>query len=132
MSAIQSFLASGGNVLLTGEYIPFDPNADANINALLTFLGSPMSLGSTEIDAGFHTATGSQIAATPYTAGVTQFSYAATTSVSGGTPVFLTTTGVPFVEYTTTSAAVPEPSSVVMLLSILVVAGFVIRRRATV
>jgi len=130
MTAIQNFLNGGGTVLLTGEYSPFDPTADGNINALLTFLGSSMSINLNEFDSGFHTASGSQINATPYTAGVTSFVYAATASVNGGTAIFNTTTGQPFMAYTSSSTTtVPEPGTISLLFLALAGSSVVVRKK---
>jgi len=131
-TAIQNFLNAGGTVLLTGEWEGFDPTAIANVNTLLTFLGSSMSLGSSSLDLGFHTATGGQIESTPFTAGVTSFEYAATTNVIGGTPIFLTSDlSDAFMAYTSTSTSpVPEPREGFLAVAGLGAMWFMRRRMA--
>lgn len=91
ITELASFLNGGSTVLLLGEYAAFDSQdgmADANINALLAALGSPMQLAGT-YGHGFEIINGAQIASNPLTTGVTGFGYADTSSVTGGTPLFL-------------------------------------------
>jgi len=124
---IANYLAAGGSVLLTGEWGSFDTLADNHINALLTALGSTLRISPADLDLGVHVATGSQIAADALTVGIREFSYAATSDVAGGTALFYTTAGTPFMEYT---SAVPEPSAIVLLLTAGLGAFAVRRRRA--
>ena len=118
MTAIQNFLNGGGTVLLTGEWGGFDATADANINALLSFLGNPMSLTLNDFDNGFTIGSGAQIQSTPFTAGVTSFQYAATTNVTGGTPIFETKDlSHVFMAYTGSVSTVPEPGTGLLVTS---------------
>ncbi len=123
LAAISSFLAGGGTVLFLGDNSNLTAN-DAAINSDLTALGSSMQIVPNLLDVGsFFTATGSQIASNALTAGITSFEYAAVSGVTGGTALFSTTGATPFIEATTTSAAVPEPQSVLLVLSALVCAA---------
>jgi len=130
ISAISAYLAGGGTALFTGEWGGFDAAGDAFLNAALTALGSPMQLDAASDDLGFHTASGGQIVPGALTAGVTGFSYAATSGVTGGNPVFLTTGGPAFIETSSALTAVPEPSTLLLVGG----AGFALaawrRRRA--
>jgi hypothetical protein len=113
ISSLNKFLASGGSIFLLGEWDGFLSTRTGYINTALAELGSSMSIILDYIDSEYHTATGSQIAADPFTLGVTSFSYAATSQVGGGTPLFFGTEGQPFVEYTATN--VPEPATMLLL-----------------
>jgi|ERR1035438_2497462 hypothetical protein len=116
-SAIAAFLNGGGTILLTGEWRSFDAAADAHVNSLLSALGSPLAIAPDDLDLGFRVASGSQIAADPLTAGVSHFTYAATSGVTGGTPLFFTTGGTPFMEYASTSnTSTPEPSTLLLVV----------------
>lgn len=115
ISAIGAFLNGGGTVLFTGEWATFDTGADNNINAVLAALGSTLQIDPANLDLGFHIASGTQIASDPLTAGIGEFTYAATSGVSGGTPLFYTTGGTPFVEYTSSTSTVPEPSTILLV-----------------
>ena|SRR5271157_399125 len=128
ISAISAFLSGGGTVLFTGEWVPFDPGADANINAALLAMGSTLQINPAGLDLEWHTATGSQIAINPLTSGVNSFVYAATSGVSGGTPLFYTTNGTPFVEVNTATVT-PEPGSLILLGSGLIGLAGVLRRK---
>ena len=115
VSALSSFSAAGGTIFLMGDALNFAPTPDANLNALLTGLGSALQIVPDNLDSGFRQATGSQIATEPLTAGVTTFTYAFVSRVSGGTPLFYTSGGpanggAPFIE----TSAVPEPSSLLL------------------
>ncbi len=69
-------------------------------------------------------ATGSQIASNPFTSGVSALHYGATSGVTGGTPLFLTTDPPGAVESFPFVAFVPEPSSFSLLaLGVAALAG---------
>ena len=86
-----SFLSGGGSLFLLGENSAFSTN-NAWINSVLTGLGSGLSIIDGSFDPRpdltskqlFRTATDSQIASDPLTDGVSTFSYAAFSQVSGG------------------------------------------------
>jgi hypothetical protein len=107
--------ASGGTAFFEGEYSPYDSRADAKINLVLAALGSSMSLNGDQQDCGFQSAIGSQIGSTPLDAGVSNFAYACVSTITGGTPVFSTEAGAPFIAQQTTASPVPEPASLLLL-----------------
>jgi hypothetical protein len=121
VSALSAFSAGGGKIFLMGDAAAFSPTQDANLNALLLGLGSTLQIIPDNLDSGFHTGTGSQIATDPLTAGVGSFTYAFVSRVSGGTPLFFTEGHSPFIEAVEPVAppppppAVPEPSSLALL-----------------
>ncbi len=92
----------------------------------LAALGSSMSIGNTDIDAGWHSATSAQIATDPLMTGVSTFQYAYGSTVIGGTALLYGTTGDKLITYEGTS--VSEPSTLVLLGSGLVELGFIRRR----
>jgi hypothetical protein len=108
ITVLRDFLAAGNSVFFLGENDSFTLE-NPNINNDLTALGSTIQIVPASFDAGWHTATGSQIALDPFTTGVSHFSYAAPSMVSGGNYLVFGTGAQPFVTY---SAVVPEPSTV--------------------
>lgn len=128
IAAMSGFLGGGGTIFFLGENSNFS-GQNANINAALAALGSGISLNNTVFDGGFHVAAGAQIAADPLTAGVTTFTYAAPTQLTGGTTLFFGTGGQPFVAVDALSA--PEPGALVLFgFALWAVAGRKRRRRA--
>jgi hypothetical protein len=116
LTALSNFAAGGGSILFTAEFPTFDTAGIADVNAALLSLGSTLQVVAANDDFLFHSATGSQIVAGPLTVGVNSFSYAATSEVTGGSPVFETTGGAAFLEYTGTNTTTPEPSSAFLML----------------
>ncbi len=122
-TALQNFLRTGGRVLFLGENGNFAPQ-NLYINNALLALGSTMRIVSaSEVDPGYHVATGSQIAADPFTAGISTFTYAAASEISGGNQLFFGTCGQPFLAY----EMVPEPSAI--LFGVLGIVAFLWSRR---
>jgi hypothetical protein len=111
--AIADFLNNGGTVFLLGEAeaesIPFGGQTNGYINTLLSAMGSDLSLVTNVLDIGTQDATGAQIAPHPLTAGVTAYTYGATSEVVGGAPLYFTKGGVSFTAVE--SLTVPEPTS---------------------
>jgi hypothetical protein len=117
ISAMNSFIAGSGSIFFLGENSsPVFTTNNAAINAALASLGSGLSILPDFIDTGFNTAVGTQIAADPFTAGVAEFVYGATSQVAGGTQVFSGFEGDPFVTYEgKRTPAVPEPGTLLLL-----------------
>jgi hypothetical protein len=109
--ALSSF---GGDILFIGDNAAFVA-ANTRTNAALSGLGSSMSLLSITIDPGTQIATGSQIAADPYTLGITSLRYfgPGQISVGSGKALFLSTGGQPFIGYEV--VGVPEPASLLLI-----------------
>lgn len=113
ISVVSSFLTEGNSVFFLGDNSnSVFTTVNTDINNDLTALGSSMQIVPAMIDTGWNIATGSQIATDPYTAGVSQLSYALVSEVSGGNNLFFGSGGQPFLAYNVT---VPEPSSLLLL-----------------
>ena len=108
ITALQSFLGAGGTVFFMGDNYTLSNN-NHYVNLALNALSSSMSISNSGFDSGWHTGTGSQIAADPLTAGVTSFTYAGVSQVNGGVALFSATGDQPFVAY-----EVPEPSTILL------------------
>jgi hypothetical protein len=128
ITALNNFLNGGGSIFFLGENDYWFSNQNGYINDALAALGSSLSIVNAQNDMAmptFPTATGSQIAADPFTAGVTTFTYAWTSDVAGGTYLFFDLEGQPFVEYGGATGAVPEPATMLLLGSGLIgLAGY--------
>jgi hypothetical protein len=127
ISVMSSFLAGGGDIFFLGENDSFYYE-NTYINNALSSLGSSMSIVNNWFDAGFHTATGTQIASDPYTTGVSTFTYGAPSEISGGTPLFYGTDGELFIAYETT--VVPVPGAVLLGIFGLGAVGIKLRKFA--
>ena len=128
---VRSFLLGGGNVLLTGESDNIGFGANAINNALLEAIGSSIQLDQVTQGIGDQFATDGEIGADPLTAGVLSFGYGRTTTLSGGTTLFLNDSGNPFVAAELIAAAVPEPAAwALMIVGAGAVGGAMRRRRA--
>ena len=103
-----------GDIAFLGEN-PVFSTQNARINAALGVLGSSMSILNIGIDPGPQTATGSQIAADPYTLGITSFGYggASQISVGSGKALFYGKGGEPFIGYEV--VGVSEPISLLLI-----------------
>jgi hypothetical protein len=118
ITLMKGFLSAGNTVFFIGEWglagFPEGMAGNGFINTALSSLGAGLSLVNADDDPIAALAVGSQIAKNPLTAGVNSFSYAATSEITGGTPLFFTTSGAPFVAV---AAPVPEPSSALLLFA---------------
>jgi hypothetical protein len=116
IAALSTWLGQGGNLFLVGEG-PFYATINANANALLSGLGSSLSISGLAQASGGHFAyaLAGEVATDAYTAGVTRFYGDFASVVLGGTPLF-NESGRVWLAYETigSAAAVPEPSSFVL------------------
>ena len=112
VSAIYTFLIGSGDLFVMGDGV-FTTSSNLYVNSLLAGLGSGMNLNPDSLDPGNPQATGGNIVAHPLTTGVAAFNYGATSTVNGGSPLFLASTGAPFVAV---EEFVPEPTSASLTL----------------
>jgi hypothetical protein len=107
VSAIGAFVANGGTLYVAGEatQIPFGAATNKILNDLLAGIGLNARLDNTSFDLGENFIDGAGIRPHKLTAGVDLFWYGATTTVTGGEPLFArqTGTGGTFITF------VPEP-----------------------
>lgn len=120
LSALDSYVDSGGSVLFMGEY----GLSKDYINDALSYIDSGMSLFGDPSDSGTNTTT--DIALDPFTTGVSELVYGYTYGVDGGTSLFFDSGQRAFLAYE--AAPVPEPSTVA-LLGMGLIGIFVYRRR---
>lgn len=115
IAALSAFLNGGGTVFFTGENGASDfTAANDAINAALLGLGSGMQIVPATLYPGYQTTT--DIVADPLTAGVSNFVFAATSQVSGGTTIIRAFEFEPFVAYESSQTpGVPEPSTLLLL-----------------
>ena len=111
VSAIQSFLDTGGTLFLIGESDFFD-NQNNRINRLLESLNSELRLGQTGLDGGFTSTT--SLDPHPFNNGVANFTYAFSNTVSGGTSLLRAANGQTIIA-TDFAAPVPEPASLLLM-----------------
>jgi hypothetical protein len=123
---VRNFLVGGGRVLLAGESANIGATANTNLNGLLAGIGSSIRLNQVTEGIGDQFATGSEILDNPLTAGITSFGYGRTTTVSGGTTLFLNDSGNPFIAV---DAVVPEPGTWALMIAGFGLAGAAVRRR---
>jgi hypothetical protein len=129
--ALNDFIDSGGSVFFLGESDMF---SDQNkiINQTLAGIGSSLRIVDGNLDNGkgkAFLASGSQIVNSGYTSGMSSFLYGAVSGVSGGTPLFYSTGGVPFVEYEEISRVSEPAISASMLIGLLFISGLFSRKR---
>ena len=113
LSALDSFVDSGGSILFTGDYTM----DETWINDALSYLGSDMRLYEPLSVSGTYTSTGSQIASDPFTVGVSTFTYGYSYGVSGGTSLFFDANNRAYFAYelVESSNTVPEPATMLLL-----------------
>jgi hypothetical protein len=128
ITVMRDFLFDGGTLVLAGEAPAIGGGAQSNafLNDLLEGLGSSMLLNNVSLDISDQFAVGNEIVANPLTAGVTNFGYGFTTTVNGGTPLFLTNDLLPFVSV----EAIPEPATAALVIGGLAMAGVTRRRKS--
>ncbi len=120
IAALSAFSAAGGTILVTAEFGAFTTEIVV-ANGLLAGLGTGQVIVPGQFGTGsFETASGSQIAANPLNTGVTSFTFAATSQVTGGTTLFTTQgpNGVAFVTVANlgpAAVATPAPASLAVL-----------------
>ncbi len=108
IGALENLLAGGGSVFFLGESaVGGWPSRNGYINDALFALGSEMSILPNSTIAVSETATGSQIATNPLTAGVSTFTYVVPSAVDGGTTLFFGPQMQPFVAYEGTVIPIP-------------------------
>ncbi len=113
--ALDAFAARGGTLLLLGDSAASSAARDANLNALLLALGSPLRLVPDTLDASFRVAGPGQIAIDPLTAGVTSLTYGFVSPVTGGRTLFTASDGQAFVAALDVPRAVPAPTTPALL-----------------
>ena len=129
LSAMSTLLSAGGTLFLIGESSGYAGGNTAMpyLNGALTSLGSSLTIGGSDGSAYPVTAI---TVPNALTSGVTNFQYGFTALVSGGTPLFQTVNGTPFVEVQTLGGtATPEPASAWMVLGAIAMGGFLLRRK---
>lgn len=127
IDVMESYLYGGGDIFFVGEHESSFTAYNARINNALSGMGTSLLIVNDIFDAGYHTATGSQIATDPYTAGVSTFTYAAPSQVpviTGGTELFYGSEMQPFVSY----EVVPVPGAILLGILGLSVAGVKLRK----
>jgi hypothetical protein len=108
LNALSAYLSGGGSVFFMGELEGSDlPNI--RINSALTFLGSSMSILDASLDLGFTTT--SNIDSDPLNAGVSSFTFAASSAAVGGTSLIHSTNNTTIIAYEDV-AAVPVPAAI--------------------
>ena len=131
--AIKSFVESGGTLFVSGEggtvgTPDFGVTTNGYVNSLLTGIGVSMQLSSDTLDTSLHNVLASRVAAHPLTAGTVGLQYGATSVVQGGTPLYFSENDSPFVAVSAISA-VPEPSSLMVILVLGSLGVFAMRLR---
>ena len=101
VAAIDSYVSGGGRLLINSDYFGCCAASITEANRILTSLGSSIvNLPTSSNAAEHHTA---DIVANPFTTGVHDVEYAATSSLTGGTALVygnpVTDTGAEFVAY---------------------------------
>lgn len=108
LNALSAYVTGGGSVFFMGELEGFDLE-NTRINSALTILGSSMTILDAKLDLGFTTT--ANIDPDPLNAGVSSFTFAASSTVSGGTSLIRSTNNTPIIAYENVPA-VPVPAAI--------------------
>lgn len=131
LAALLAFLDGGANVLLTGDNLfPNFTVSNAAVNEALDAWGSDIDLVPGLIDSAFNTAV--ILSDNIYTTGTAGFQFAATSSITGGVPLYGTLDGTPFLvvdRFVDIPGGVPEPATWAMLILGFGLVGTAARRR---
>jgi hypothetical protein len=112
VAAIRRVVAQGANLLVCND--PQSPGGGEAINAanrLLENLGVDMWVSVNRYIYSHGTLTGNNIREHPLTSGVANFNYGGARGVTGGTPLFISTEGIPLAAV----VFVPEPATASLL-----------------
>ena len=117
-----------GTIFFIGESTGYGPGgtADPIITSTLATLGSTMTMAGND---GTVYPVSATVLANALTAGVSSFNYGFTSFVTGGTALFNTQGGSPFIAVQTVGAATPEPVTGLMTLGGLAGLGLLARRK---
>lgn len=127
LNALSAYLSGGGTVFFMGEREGIDaPNI--RINNALTLLGSNMSIIDASLDLGFTTTT--NIDPDPLNAGVSSFTFAASSAALGGTSLIHSTNNTTIIAYEDL-AEVPVPAAIWLFGSSLLGFMGIARRKKT-
>jgi len=86
ISALSTYLSTGGRILFMGDQNGFSSTENGYINTALSDLGSSMSLGASSIDTGFNNTSSGQILTNLFTSGLNLVNYGNVNSITGIPP----------------------------------------------
>ena len=122
LTRLTDYIDNGGSVFFLGDFGMDQYNNsggffanNAIINNTLSSIGSSMRIIDARLDANKNTAANAQIAPDLYTENVQTLTYGLVSGVKGGTPLFYTMDGTPFISYEP-ALPIPEPSAALLLL----------------
>lgn len=95
LTALNNYVLGGGRLLLQSEHSLGLSDRIANVNVILSALGSSISNKATFFDSDFHVTT--SVFPDPFTAGVHSILYAATSSLTGGIALVTGVSGQDFI-----------------------------------
>jgi hypothetical protein len=122
LTRLTDYINNGGSVFFLGDFGKDQySNSDgffannAIINNTLSSMGSSLRIIDARLDAKKNTASNSQIAPDLFTENVQTLTYGLVSGVKGGTPLFYSLDGTPFIAYEP-ALTIPEPSAAMLLL----------------